>query len=119
MLRAKKKFRVSKNDEFRLKTRNFVYEKRGIVCSKWMRTGTVHLTEIHNKIHNLPLILCLNCAYVFTGVGALDRAELLNLADWVFDSFTPAGKKLTQGEKDIEVARILQSGAICIRVDES
>ena len=43
------------------------------------------------------------------GNGVLDRDELLNLADWVFSSFTPGGKKFTQDEKDMEVARIMQS----------
>jgi CRP-like cAMP-binding protein len=43
------------------------------------------------------------------GNGVLDRDELLNLADWVFSSFTPGGKKLSEEEKDMEVARIMQS----------
>ena len=33
--------------------------------------------------------------------------ELLNLADWVFESFAPGGKRLSQDEKDMEVARIM------------
>lgn len=41
------------------------------------------------------------------GNGVLDKEELLNLADWVFESFTPGGRRLSQDEKDMEVARIM------------
>lgn len=43
------------------------------------------------------------------GNGTLDRLEMLNLADWVFQSFHPGGKKLTEAEQDMEVAKIMQS----------
>lgn len=43
------------------------------------------------------------------GNGVLDKDELLNLAEWVFSSFTPGGKKMSDEEKDMEVARIMHS----------
>eukprot|EP01051_Picozoa_sp_SAG22_P012857 SAG22_NODE_1376_length_4554_cov_11.791919_4_plen_196_part_00 len=40
--------------------------------------------------------------------GVLDGDELLNLVDWVFESFHPGGEKMSEGQKDLEVASLLK-----------